>query len=70
MLNVITDDPSPRAAIEQASIMLKKALSDWQRNDNDDKISLDITLAEVKTPARRKYPPVGMNDYVIKPHGG
>jgi acetyl esterase len=28
MLNVITDDPSPRAAIEQASIMLKKALSD------------------------------------------
>jgi acetyl esterase len=28
MLNVITDDPSPRAAIEQASIMLKKTLSD------------------------------------------
>jgi acetyl esterase len=28
MLNVITDDPAPRAAIEQASIMLKNALSD------------------------------------------
>jgi hypothetical protein len=28
MLNAITDDPAPRAAIEQASIMLKKALSD------------------------------------------
>ena len=28
MLNVITDDPSPRAAIEQASIMLKKTFSD------------------------------------------
>jgi acetyl esterase len=28
MLNAITDDPSPRAAIEQASIMLKKTLSD------------------------------------------
>ncbi|MGC2573439.1 MAG: alpha/beta hydrolase [Candidatus Nitrosopolaris sp.] len=27
MLNPITDDPSPRAAIEQASIMLKNALS-------------------------------------------
>jgi acetyl esterase len=27
MLNVITDDPSPRAAIEQASIMLKNVLS-------------------------------------------
>src|SRR5215469_12271455 len=27
MLNVITDDPAPRAAIEQASIMLKNALS-------------------------------------------
>ena len=28
MLNPFTDDPAPRAAIEQASIMLKKALSD------------------------------------------
>ena len=28
MLNVITDDPSPRAAIEQASIMLKNVLSE------------------------------------------
>ncbi len=28
MLNVIADDPAPRAAIEQASIMLKKVLSD------------------------------------------
>ena len=28
MLNVIADDPAPRAAIEQASIMLKKILSD------------------------------------------
>ncbi len=28
MLNVITDDPAPRAAIQQASIMLKNALSD------------------------------------------
>jgi len=27
MLNVITDDPAPRGAIEQASIMLKNALS-------------------------------------------
>jgi len=27
-LNPITNDPSPRAAIEQASIMLKNALSD------------------------------------------
>jgi acetyl esterase len=27
MLNVITDDTAPRGAIEQASIMLKKALS-------------------------------------------
>jgi hypothetical protein len=32
--------------------------------------SLEITLAEVKTPARRKYPPSSMNDCVIKPHGG
>jgi acetyl esterase len=28
MLNVITDDPSPRAAIEQASVMLKNVLSE------------------------------------------
>jgi hypothetical protein len=28
MLNVIADDAAPRAAIEQASIMLKKILSD------------------------------------------
>ena len=27
MLNAITDDPAPRAAIEQASHMLKKVLS-------------------------------------------
>jgi acetyl esterase len=27
MLNPFTDDPAPRAAIEQASIMLKKTLS-------------------------------------------
>ena len=27
MLNAITNDPSPRAAIEQVSIMLKNALS-------------------------------------------
>jgi hypothetical protein len=32
--------------------------------------SLDITLAEVKTLERRKYPTSGMNDYVIKPQGG
>jgi len=35
MLNVITDDPAPRAAIEQASIMLKNALSDYYNQQFD-----------------------------------
>jgi acetyl esterase len=34
MLNTITDDPAPRAAIEQASLMLKKVLSSYRISSN------------------------------------